>query len=254
MHDDDSNRKGHLLISGASSGIGRRLAISLSLRYDLILNGRDLARLEETKRSCHSTAEVSIWRYDLKDITGIAKSLSQFLQALDRPVTAFIHCAAIFKILALRSHSLEYIQEVMNVNCLSAIEISKILLDKKQNNKMLRNMVLISSIASQFGAKGLAAYAASKGALDAWMKSAAIELAPSVRVNSVLPGAIYTEMTKDIFDDPEVEGRLKRDYPLGFGQPEDIINAVEFLISEKSRWITGQQMIIDGGRTVNITA
>jgi NAD(P)-dependent dehydrogenase (short-subunit alcohol dehydrogenase family) len=86
------------------------------------------------------------------------------------------------------------------------------------------------------------------------MKSLAVELAPDVRVNSVLPGAIKTEMTKAIFARPEVEDRFRRDYPLGVGQPDDIVHIVEFLLSDRARWITGQQLIVDGGRTVNITA
>jgi NAD(P)-dependent dehydrogenase (short-subunit alcohol dehydrogenase family) len=143
---------------------------------------------------------------------------------------------------------------MFNTNFFSAMELTKTLMKKKVNDRQLRSIVFISSIASKFGARGFSAYSASKGALDALMKGLAIELAPGVRVNSVLPGGVRTHMTESIYQDSEVAARLERDYPLGLGSPTDIVNAVEFLISEKSRWITGQQIVVDGGRTVNITA
>ena len=134
------------------------------------------------------------------------------------------------------------------------MELTTVLMKKKINDRQLRSIVFISSIASKFGARGFSAYSASKGALDALMKSLAVELAPEVRVNSVLPGGVRTRMTDRIYEDPEMVARLERDYPLGIGTAADIVNAVEFLVSEKSRWITGQQIVVDGGRTANITA
>jgi NAD(P)-dependent dehydrogenase (short-subunit alcohol dehydrogenase family) len=86
------------------------------------------------------------------------------------------------------------------------------------------------------------------------MRAAAVELAPDVRVNSVLPGAVRTAMTESMLADDALQTRMEADYPLGLGEPGDIAAAVEFLLSEKARWITGQQLVVDGGRTVNITA
>jgi NAD(P)-dependent dehydrogenase (short-subunit alcohol dehydrogenase family) len=86
------------------------------------------------------------------------------------------------------------------------------------------------------------------------MRCLAIELAPNTRVNSVLPGAILTEMTQDIFSDEEVVKKIKETYPLGIGETNDIYQIVDFLLSENSKWITGQQITVDGGRSINITA
>ena len=99
----------------------------------------------------------------------------------------------------------------------------------------------------------MSTYGASKAALDGLMRSLAVELAPKVRVNSVLPGAVITEMTKSIFENEEVSQRMSAQYPLGIGLPNDIAEAVSFLVSDHARWITGQQLTVDGGRSINIT-
>ena len=85
------------------------------------------------------------------------------------------------------------------------------------------------------------------------MKSLAMELAPAIRVNSVLPGAVRTALTEHIFEDEELIKRMEETYPLGLGTTSDIYEAVKFLLSDEARWITGQQLYVDGGRTVNIT-
>jgi len=141
-------------------------------------------------------------------------------------------------------------REVMTVNALSAMEIVRILLQKKINAKALRSVVFLSSIHAIRGVKGNAAYAASKGALDAFMRAMALELAPAVRVNSVAPGGVPTPMSRRDFEDETARTRLEAEYPMGLGEVEDIVNAVEFLLSRRAKWITGQQLVVDGGRTL----
>jgi NAD(P)-dependent dehydrogenase (short-subunit alcohol dehydrogenase family) len=242
------------LITGASSGIGREIAKGLSREHRLILNGRDEKRLEETRQACTSPERHVVWPQALDKVAELQTSFTDVLGRHEVRVDNFVHCAGTLKTLPLRSIDVANAVETLNTNFTSAFVLMNALVKKKVNDGTLKAVVFVSSIASQFGAKGLSIYAASKGALDALMKSLAIELAPDVRVNSILPGAIQTEMTKDIFAKPEVQERFKRDYPLGVGETQDIVNAVEFLLSDKARWITGQQLILDGGRTVNITA
>jgi len=249
-----ANRPPFLLISGASSGIGREMAIALSAQYSVILGGRDAARLEQARQACSVPDAHLAWCYDLADVAGLAEALPAFLAHHDACVGSFVHCAATLTVLPLRSITLAHTLRVMNINFMSAMEITRLLMRKNVNHRRLRSIVFISTIASQFGAKGFGAYSASKAALDGLMKSLAVELAPEVRANSVLPGSVRTPMTEAMFDDPDTAARLLRDYPLGVGLPADIINAVEFLISDKARWITGQQLVIDGGRTANISA
>ena len=242
------------LITGASSGIGREIAKRLSREHRLILNGRDEQRLEETRGACSSPERHLVWPQALDRVADIQRSFTELLARHQVRVDNYVHCAGTVKTLPLRSIEIDDALEVLHTNFTSAFALMSVLVKKKVNDQKLRSVVFVSSIASQFGAKGLSIYAASKGALDALMKSLAVELAPDVRVNSVLPGAIRTEMTKSTFARPDVAERFRRDYPLGVGEPDDIVHAVEFLLSDRARWITGQQLIVDGGRTVNITA
>jgi NAD(P)-dependent dehydrogenase (short-subunit alcohol dehydrogenase family) len=242
------------LITGASSGSGRRIAVHLSQSRRLILHGRDCARLLETRALCARPAEHLMWDFDLRDGDGIEGSLEPLLRGNHLAIESFVHSAGTLKIQPLRLLDRSSAREIIDVNFMAALEILRLLVRQKINAKHLRGVVLISSTASRFGARGFSAYCASKGALDAFMRAAAVELAPRVRVNSVLPGATRSEMTAAMLSDPELRDRMQADYPLGIGDPDDVAWAVEFLLSDKSRWITGQEFVVDGGRTVNITA
>ncbi|WP_183944579.1 SDR family NAD(P)-dependent oxidoreductase [Sphingomonas sp. BK580] len=244
----------YLLITGASSGIGRKLAVRLSQQHRLILNGRDQDRLAETLKLCYQPERHLSFAYDLADVDTLADSLATFLVKNGVVVGGLVHCAALLNVLPLRSITLSHAQSVMNVNMFAAMELTRVLLRKPVNHRALRAIVFISSIASQFGAKGFSAYCASKAALDGLMRALAIELAPHVRVNSVLPGGVRTPMTDAMYADPAVSDRLTRDYPLGVGLPSDIADAVQFLLSDQARWITGHQLVVDGGRSANISA
>jgi len=240
-----------ILITGASSGIGRATAIRLSAHHPLILHGRNLQRLEETRLLCANPDRHRLWLLDLNDIPCISNSLISLLA--ERRVGAFVHCAGAVTVLPMRSTDHKVAQSIMNVNFFAAVEIVNVLLKKKINDGKLANIVFISSIFSRFGARGHAAYCASKAALDGLMRALAVELAPAVRVNSILPGAMKTSMSLDGFSDPEIVQKLERDYPMGIGEPSDVANAVEFLLSQNARWLTGQQIVVDGGRTANMS-
>ncbi|MBW9332831.1 SDR family oxidoreductase [Herbaspirillum sp. RU 5E] len=241
------------LVTGASSGIGRETALRLSQHGPLLLHGRDVARLEETRVRCQHPERHHLWPHDLADLAGIERSLVQLLAAQGLQVARFVHCAGVLQVGPLRLLDRGAIERTMNVNFLSAVEITRLLVRKKINEKALNGVVFVSSTASQFGAKGFGIYCASKSALDGYMRALAVELAPAVRVNAVLPGAVRTAMTEHMFEDADVLERMQRDYPLGVGEQADIAAAVNFLLSDEARWVTGQQLVVDGGRTVNIT-
>lgn len=241
------------LVTGSSSGLGRAIAERLSHGRRLILAGRDPMRLQETLVACEPGEHV-IWPMDLRDVSAIEVALRELLAAHELTIDGFVHAAGAVKLLPFRSIDLAAATEVMNVNFMAAFAILRVLIKKAINQHQLRSVVFVSSTASQFGARGFHVYCASKGALDAFMRALAVELAPVVRVNSVLPGAVRTRMTEQMFADETIRQNIEKDYPLGVGEPSDIAAAVEFLMSEDARWITGQQLVVDGGRTVNISA
>ena len=239
------------LITGSSSGLGRASALRLSHERTLILHGRNLDRLEETRQQCHDPEHHVLWPFDLKNIGNLSDALARLLAERGLSVEAFVHCAGMVTILPARSIDHLVAHEIMTVNFLSAVEIINTLLKKKINSGRLSNIVFISSIWARFGARGHSAYCASKSALDGFMRALAVELAPATRVNSILPGAIQTSMAEDGFADPAIAEKLRQDYPLGTGRADDIASAIEFVLSSGARWLTGQEIVIDGGRTIN---
>jgi NAD(P)-dependent dehydrogenase (short-subunit alcohol dehydrogenase family) len=241
------------LITGASSGIGRDLAVRLSSRRRLLLHGRDTQKLGVTLARCaHSDRHIT-WACDLQDIAAVAQSLGALMSENGITVECFVHSAGVLKVLPIRRVNNETFTEIMNVNVISAAEIISLLAKKTVNLQQLQCVLFISSIAANFGAKGFSMYCASKAALDGLMRALCVEMAPAVRVNSILPGAVSTPMTEGLLGEPDVVSQLTRDYPLGLGQTDDIVNAAEFLVSKQARWITGQQLIVDGGRTASIS-
>jgi NAD(P)-dependent dehydrogenase (short-subunit alcohol dehydrogenase family) len=246
-------KKSFLLLTGASSGIGRCLAINLSSDYNLILHGRNMERLQETKSLCRSEKEQILFGFDLVNINELESVFSDFIQKNNIEVSHYVHCAGFMKMVPLKMINLDSIVSTFNTNVISTILLTKLLTQRKINGDSLKSVVFISSNISNFGAKAFSIYGASKGAMDSLMRCLAVELSPKVRINSVLPGAIQTGMTGGIFENKEALERMIATYPLGLGKPEDIFEMVKFLLSEKSRWITGQQFTVDGGRTINIT-
>ncbi len=242
-----------ILITGASSGMGREMAVRFSEQYRVIVNGRNLERLQETVSLCHNSEQHLIWQYDLSNIDGLEESLTALLKEQTESVNYYVHCAGMMKNYPVKMVNVELLQQTFNTNVFSAELITKLLVNKKLNKNALKSIVCISSNISGFGAKAHSVYGASKGAVDALMKSLAMELAPAIRVNSVLPGAVRTALTEHIFEDEELIKRMEDTYPLGMGTTLDIYEAVKFLLSNEARWITGQQLYVDGGRTVNIT-
>lgn len=246
-------KKKFILVTGASSGIGRRISIGLSSSNNVVLNGRNTERLIETKEKCSVNTEQIIFPRDLSNVIGLEEELSSFIKEHNIEIHKFVHCAGFMKMVPLKTINIETINTTFATNIFSAALIIKVLSNRKLNNAALTSVVLISSNISNFGAKAFSIYGASKAGLDGLMRCLAVELAPKVRINSVLPGAVRTEMTESIFDNKETVQRLEDTYPLGLGDTNDIFEMVEFLLSEKARWITGQQFTVDGGRTINIT-
>ncbi|MGA2243186.1 MAG: SDR family oxidoreductase [Verrucomicrobiota bacterium] len=240
----------YTLITGASSGFGRSIAQKLAPSRKLVLAGRNAEKLEAVRRICEAPERHLLWVRDLSRVAGLGDELASLLVAKDIGIDHFIHSAGIIMIQLARATEMACVTEVFNVNLFSAMEIIRPLVQKKVNKGALRSITLISSIATRVGASGYGVYAASKGAVNAFSLSLAIELAPAVRVNAVLPGIVGTEMNRENFANPEFVASVRATHPLGLGCPEDVADAVEFLASDCARWITGQEIVVDGGRTI----
>jgi NAD(P)-dependent dehydrogenase (short-subunit alcohol dehydrogenase family) len=236
----------HTLLTGASSAIGRAIAQQLGESRRLILHGRNSEKLTDVRNTCPHPENHQVWSYDLTDVAGLASSLGTLLVERNILVDAFVHCAGTLRLGAFRLMSSAVEAEIFSVNFFSAAEIVRVLRYQERDNS-LANVVVISSGASLFGEKGNVIYAASKGALDAFVKSLAMELAPRGRANSILPGMVDGGMSDLSRQSADYEKVIEANYPLGLGQTCDVAGVVEFILSQKARWITGQQILVDGG-------
>jgi len=127
--------KGSILITGASSGIGRAIACRLSGEWPLILCGRDEGRLEETRKLCGGAGDLFVC--DFSDIAQLAPLLTTFLQERELAVAGFVHSAGIAPLAPLRMTELSTMQTIMNVNFFAAAEILRVLMAKKVNHRHL---------------------------------------------------------------------------------------------------------------------
>lgn len=237
----------YTLITGASSGMGAVCAKKLSSTDNLILASENKTQLEKVRKECNYSDKHIIWCVDFaKERCKIAESLVDLLKEKNISINKYVHFAGITKILPIKNFPISYIDDIFNVNYFSIIEILRTLL-KKNNNKALKNIVLISALVSIRGNIGNSIYASSKGAINSLVYSLAQELAPDININAVLPGAIMTPMTQNL--NKEYLEEMKKETPLGFGTMEDVVNYVLFLLSDKSKWLTGQCLVIDGGRS-----
>jgi NAD(P)-dependent dehydrogenase (short-subunit alcohol dehydrogenase family) len=239
-------KRPHTLLTGASSAIGRAIAQQLGESRRLILHGRDGGKLATVRNACPHPENHQVWLYDLTDLAGLAASLNALLVEDDILVDAFVHCAGMLQLGAFRLLNPAVEAEIFSVNFFSAVEIVRLLQCQERGNS-LTNVAVISSGASLFGEKGNVIYAASKGAIDAFVKSLAMELAPGGRANSILPGMVDGGMSDVSRQSANYGEVIKTNYPLGLGRTSDVAGVVEFLLSEKARWITGQQILVDGG-------
>ena len=239
-----------ILITGASSGIGKATAkLASAMGAVCVINGRDETRLNaalaELAGEGHKAIAMPLTPENCKEL--VVKAVS-----LVGPLNGFVHCAGIEKTMPFRITALSDLHEVMSVNLDAFWEITRELVKKKNHEPETLSIVGISSVAGQYGVSGKTAYAASKGALISLIKSLASEYAgQKIRFNCVCPGYVETPMLNNIKrlykTEEEFEQAIVRKHALGIGLPEDVANAVVYLLSDASRWVTGTTMNVDGG-------
>jgi NAD(P)-dependent dehydrogenase (short-subunit alcohol dehydrogenase family) len=141
-------------------------------------------------------------------------------------------------------------EHFLNVNVIGSINMTRQVLKPGLFSEAGGSIIFISSVMGLAGEIGKTIYSMTKGALISAARSMAVELAPrKIRVNCILPGVVETPMTKGAIysRDEESWNKIKLRHPLGIGRVDDVANACVFLLSDASRWITGSNLIVDGG-------
>ena len=232
-----------ILVTGASSGIGRGIAIACSkMGASVIVNGRNEQRLSETMSEMEGDDNLSL-AADLSDNVALAEMVAK-LPKLD----GIVHCAGIGQRILCKQLQESDLENMMNVNFKAPVMLQTEILKQKKINKSA-SIVFIASIACDSPTIGNAMYSASKGAIISYANCLALELAPRlIRVNCILPAMIWTDL---IFKGGITEEELKEDekkYPLKrYGKPEDIANLSIYLLSDAAAWMTGSSIKITGG-------
>lgn len=230
----------NILITGASSGIGEKIATDVSLNngHAFLVARNEKKLIKITNELKKNNLKSSYILADFKNTNDI-KKLSDQLPNL----SGIVINAGIIDYAPVKFISYDSMIETFNVNFFSNVLLIKNLLKKNKINKNA-SIVFIGSISSYLGTPATSIYASSKAALTTFSKVLASELIPKkIRVNTVSPGLVNTDLIKNI---SKVKDIFEK-YPLGIGQVEDVSNQVMFLLSEKSKWITGTNIKIDGG-------
>lgn len=239
----------NIIVTGASSGIGRQCVVTFSqLGANVILVARNKERIKETFSRLTKGNHIFIIQ-DITEYDKLEEIVSTAVEKIGK-ISGFVHSAGIEMTLPLRSMNPSYYEDMFAINVISGFELARIISKKKYFDEKGASFVFISSIMGIVGNAALIGYSASKGALISAVRSMAIELAlKNIRVNSISPGYIKTEMLKKMFNciSEETKKEIINMHPLGLGRTEDIANATAFLLSAAARWITGTNLIIDGG-------
>ena len=233
-----------MLVTGASSGIGQATAIECAkMGAKVVITGRNIERLQETFDQLEGEGHLQIVA-DLNSEDEISKLVEQC------PVlNGLVNNAGRGKSKPVNFIGLQDLQDVYQTNLFGVALLTKMLLKKKKIAKE-GSVVFTSSISAYMTAAGLSIYASSKAAVAAYMRTCAIELGPKgIRANAILPGMVETKLINSgTYTDEDKQNDLAL-YPLGrYGRPEDIARAMVFLLSDASAWITGAELVVDGGR------
>ena len=238
-----------VLVSGASSGIGRAIATELSRRgAGLILAGRNKERLDETAGMLEN-AERHILVMDLQKTDKVFAAIKEFAGSIGR-IYGLCHSAGIAEILPLAVAKPDHLRRMLEINLLAGVELARAISRQEIMEPGGGSILFVSSIGSIVGAGGQIGYCSSKGAVSAAARAMAVELARrNIRVNTLCPGMVRTAMTEKAFSVPAEANAMMDAYPLGIGTPEDVARAAVFLLAPQNRWITGIDLIVDGGFT-----
>ena len=234
---------GYTLITGATSDIGRQICHTLVEEgHTLLLSDLSEDALNEVKSSLKGNHK--ILPLNLSNVDESRTTLEIFIKENGIEVLYAVFAAGVFAIKPLKLINYEFVKKNFDIAIFSMLILTQVLMSKKTNGSNLKGIVMISSVSAVMGTKGYIIYSAVKASMLGMVKSLAAELSPNVRVNAVLPGAIRTRTTNFLYESQDSPNPR---YLLGDGKASDVSNVISFLLSEKARWITGQEIIVDGG-------
>lgn len=235
------------VVIGCSSGIGRAICAALVARGDTVIGTTRSGALAGSSANING---VEIYSCDSTKV----ESIRDFFEKLSshRP-RHLIYCSGYHRLAPVSPVSSGSLQDQLAVNYLGAVDCARLFVSNKFSTQVgQRTITVIASIAHRVGEAGLVGYSASKAAVVSAVRGMAVEYASkNVRVNSVSPGWIEGERADAVIKKLPAEAliEIKRRYPLGFGQADDVAQAVGFLASDSAKWITGVDLVVDGGRT-----
>lgn len=238
----------HILVTGASAGIGKATAILISkLGGRVSLVARNEEKLNETL-SCLIGGGHAIYPYDVRDIDGIEALLKSVI-TVQGAFSGLVHCAGIADMRPLSMTKYDFLHNMMLTNFYSFIEMCRIYAKKNFNNG--GSIVAMSSACSQKGDKSKTAYCSSKAAIDGAIRAIAPEMAvKNIRINSILSGFIKTDLYYSYIstagEEAMISNVLDKQY-LGMGEVIDVANAICYLLSDTAKFITGTGFVVDGG-------
>lgn len=239
-----------ILVTGASSGIGKAAAILFSqLGANVIITARTSETLNATFQALSSSSGHSLIPADLTRI----EDIKTLVKSIDKNIDGVAHCCGKVLPVPVKFIKEAQMQDVFGVNYFSAVNLmAELLVQKKLNNNA--SVVFISSVSTLHAYFGGAPYISSKAALEGYAKTLALELIPKkIRVNVLQPALVNTaifDSTMNAAINDNTTDELIKTYPLGIGAPMDIANALAFFLSDNSKWITGSCLKMDGGLTL----
>ena len=242
-----------IIVTGASSGIGAQCAIDCSkMGARVVLVARNEERLKQTLEQCEESSRHIILPLDLSSSDGLKESIKDVVAKVGK-INGVVNCAGMSSVTPLKLVTDELLDQFFRTNVYSAINLSKEVTHVGNYDKEHGcSIIFFASIMGLCGDKCKTMYSATKGALIAAARSMACELAKNkVRVNVVSPGAIETPINAKLphMADPELRKELEEKHLLGLGECSDIANACIYLLSDASKWVTGQNIVVDGGYT-----